>query len=88
MSLYPANKLRIWKRGAFDGFPLGTVIEAVLNNVVAIVTDNLDKIQFFENGEEIIIINGDVESIEKEIINLIQNPGLFEISQKKGRNKF
>ncbi|MEP7093181.1 MAG: glycosyltransferase, partial [Flavobacterium sp.] len=42
----------------------------------------------FENGKEIIITNGDVVSIEKEIINLIQNPEkLFEISQK-GRSKF
>ena len=82
------NKPFLYGKGAFDGFPLGTVIEAVLNNVVAIVTDNLNQNTVFENGEEIIITNGDVTSIEKEIINLIQNPEkLFEISQK-GRNKF
>ncbi|MEP7092893.1 MAG: glycosyltransferase, partial [Flavobacterium sp.] len=34
------NKPFLYGKGAFDGFPLGTVIEAVLNNVVAIVTDN------------------------------------------------
>jgi len=82
------NKPFLYGKGAFDGFPLGTVIEAVLNNVVAIVTDNLNQNTLFENGKEIIIINGDETSIEKEIINLIQNPEkLFEISQK-GRNKF
>ena len=82
------NKPFLCGKGAFDGFPLGTVIEAVLNNVVAIVTDNLNQNTVFENGEEIIITNGDVISIEKEIINLIQNPEkLFEISHK-GRNKF
>lgn len=82
------NKPFLCGKGAFDGFPLGTVIEAVLNNVVAIVTDNLNQNTVFENGEEIIIINGDMTSIEKEIINLIQSPKkLLEISQK-GRNKF
>ncbi|MEO8236814.1 MAG: glycosyltransferase family 4 protein [Flavobacterium sp.] len=82
------NKPFLYGKGAFDGFPLGTVIEAVLNNVVAIVTDNLNQNTVFENGKEIIITNGDVVSIEKEIINLIQNPEkLFEISQK-GRSKF
>lgn len=82
------NKPFLYGKGAFDGFPLGTVIEAVLNNVVAIVTDNLKQNTVFENGKEIIITNGAVASIEKEVINLIQNPEkLFEISQN-GRNKF
>ena len=82
------NKPFLYGKGAFDGFPLGTVIEAVLNSVVAIVTDKLNQNTVFENGKEIIITDGDVTSIEKEIVNLIQNPEkLFDISQK-GRNKF
>lgn len=82
------NKPFVQGKGAFDGFPLGTVIEAVLNSVVAIVTDELNQNTVFENGKEIIITNGNVTSIEKEIINLIQNPEkLFDVSQN-GRNKF
>jgi glycosyltransferase involved in cell wall biosynthesis len=82
------NKPFLYGKGAFDGFPLGTVIEAALNGVVAIATDNLNQNTVFENGKEIIITNGDVTSIENEIIKLIQNPEkLFDIS-KKGRNKF
>ncbi|MEO7975765.1 glycosyltransferase family 4 protein [Flavobacterium sp.] len=82
------NKPFLYGKGAFDGFPLGTVIEAVVNNVVAIVTDNLNQNTVFENGEEIIITNGDVSSIEKEIINLIQNPEILLAISQKGRNKF
>ena len=82
------NKPFVQGKGAFDGFPLGTAIEAVLNSVVAIVTDELNQNTVFENGKEIIITNCDVISIEKEIINLIQNPEkLFDVSQK-GRDKF
>ena len=82
------NKPFVQGKGSFDGFPLGTAIEAVLNSVVAIVTDELNQNTVFENGKEIIITNCDVISIEKEIINLIQNPEkLFDVSQK-GRDKF
>jgi len=82
------NKPFLYGKGAFDGFPLGTVIEAVLNGVVAIVTDNLNQNTVFENGKEIIIANDDVVSFEREVINLIENPEkLCEIS-RNGRNKF
>lgn len=82
------NKPFLYGKGAFDGFPLGTVIEAALNYVVAIVTDRLNQNTVFDNGKEIIITDGEVSSIEEEIINLIENPEkLIEISQK-GRNKF
>jgi glycosyltransferase involved in cell wall biosynthesis len=82
------NKPFLYGKGAFDGFPLGTVIEAVLNNVVAIVTDKLNQNTVFDNGKEIIITDGTVSSIEKEIIDLIENPEkLIDVSQK-GRDKF
>lgn len=82
------NKPFLWGKGAFDGFPLGTVIEAVLNNVVAIVTDKLNENTVFENRKEIIVTNGDVTSIEAEIIGLIQKPEMLIDMSKNGRNKF
>lgn len=82
------NKPFLWGKGAFDGFPLGTVIEAVLNNVVAIVTDKLNQNTVFENRKEIIVTNGDVTSIEAEIISLIQKPEMLIDMSKNGRNKF
>nr|WP_315223140.1 glycosyltransferase [uncultured Flavobacterium sp.] len=75
-------------KGSFDGFPLGTVVEGVLNGNVALVTDELKQNYAFVPNEEIIIIKSTSESIEKEIINLIEHPEkLYSIAQK-GREKF
>lgn len=72
----------------FDGFPLGTVIEAVFNGVVALVTDELKQNSIFVNNEEIMIIESSVESIEKEIIKLINNPEKLYSLSRKGKEKF
>ncbi len=82
------NKPFLFGKGAFDGFPLGTVIEAVLNGVVAIVTDNLNQNTVFENGKEIIITNDDVISFENEVINLIESPEKLSKISQNGRSKF
>lgn len=82
------NKPFFLGRGAFDGFPLGTVVEAVFNGVVALVTDKLHQNTLFVNNEEIIIIESTVESIEKEIINLINKPEKIYSISKSGRKKF
>jgi glycosyltransferase involved in cell wall biosynthesis len=72
----------------FDGFPLGTVIEAVFNGVVALVTDELKQNSVFVNNEEIIIIESSAELIEKEIIKLINNPEKLYSLSRKGKEKF
>lgn len=72
----------------FDGFPLGTIIEAVFNGVVALVTDELKQNSVFVNNEEIVIIESSVESIEKKIIKLINNPEKLYSLSKKGKEKF
>ena len=75
-------------KGAFDGFPLGTVVEAVLNGVVAIITDQLKQNTVFENEKEIIITADNVIAIEKIIINLIEEPSKLKNIAVRGRNKF
>lgn len=78
------NKPFLLGKGAFDGFPLGTVIEAVFNGVVPLVTDNLNQNTEFEDGNEIIIINNEINLIEKKVIELIKEPErLVSISKKK-----
>lgn len=72
----------------FDGFPLGTVIEAVFNGVVALVTDKLKQNTVFVNDEEIIIIESSAELIEKEIIKLITNSEKLYSLSRKGNEKF
>ena len=82
------NKPFYLNKGAFDGFPLGTVVEAVLNNVVAIVTDNLHQNTVFLEHKELIIAKADVSAFENEIEELIQNPEKLITISKAGKDKF
>lgn len=82
------NKPFLLSKGAFDGFPLGTVVEGVLNGNVALVTDELEQNCIFVPNEEIIIIKSTAESIEKEIVDLIEHPEKLYLVAKKGREKF
>ncbi len=82
------NKPYVINKGAFDGFPLGTVIEAALNGVVAIVSDPLKQNNVFIDKQELIIINAEISSIEKEVISLIENPELLYSISEKGQKKF
>lgn len=82
------NRPFILNNGRFDGFPLGTVIEAVFNGVVAIVTDELKQNTVFDNYHELIITKPKVESFEEEIIKLIENPINLKNISNDGRVKF
>ena len=75
-------------KGAFDGFPLGTVIEAALNGVVVLVTDELKQNSVFCDGEDLIIIQNDVNSIAVEIRSLINSPQRLKDIADAGRKKF
>jgi glycosyltransferase involved in cell wall biosynthesis len=82
------NKSFILNEGSFDGFPLGTVIEAVLNGSLAIVSDDLNQNNTFVNYEELIITKSDYREIEIEIKKLIENPSKILEIAKKGKLKF
>lgn len=86
--LISPNRAFVLGKGAFDGFPLGTVVEAVLNGVVVLITDELKQNNTFVQDVDLILIESKVESIIKEIVNLIHNPEkLYSISEN-GRQKF
>lgn len=82
------NRPFVLGNGYFDGFPLGTVVEAVFNGVVALVTDELNQNTEFINKEEIIIIKASVSSIVTEITSLINSPEKLYSLSKRGREKF
>lgn len=82
------NKPFVLGKGAFDGFPLGTVVEAALNGVVTIISDELRQNSVFKVNEELIIIESKSSSIEKEIIDLICHPDKLNLISEKGREKF
>jgi len=82
------NKSFFLSKGAFDGFPLGTVIEAALNQVLVILSDDLNQNYVFTDREELIIVKSDSSCIENEIINLIENPDTIPEIAKRGMLKF
>lgn len=86
--LVSPNKPFVLGKGAFDGFPLGTVVEAALNGVVTIISDDLKQNSVFKVNEELIIIESNSSSIEKEIIDLIHHPDKLKMISEKGREKF
>lgn len=86
--LVSPNKPFILGKGAFDGFPLGTVVEATFNGVVSLITDELNQNSVFITNEDLIIIESKSSSIEKEIIALIEQPEKLYLVSKKGREKF
>lgn len=86
--LVSPNKPFVLGKGSFDGFPLGTVVEAALNGVVSLITDELNQNSVFITNEDLIIIESKSSSIEKEIIALIEQPEKLYLISKKGREKF
>lgn len=82
------NRPFVLNNKQFDGFPLGTVVEAAFNGVAVIISDCLKQNAFFIEGEEIIIIENTVESIEIAVVNLINNPDKLKNISQKGRDKF
>lgn len=86
--LVSPNKPFVIEKGSFDGFPLGAVVEAVLNGVVALTTDGLHQNSIFIPNEELIIIESNSDSVEMEIIDLINKPEKLASISEKGREKF
>ncbi len=75
-------------KGSFDGFPLGTVIEAALNEVLVMLTDCFNENTYFEDGKELIIIRPDLRDILNKFEYLIENLDDFYKIAKKGKAKF
>lgn len=81
------NRPFILNEGSFDGFPLGAVVEAALNGVVPIVTDELKQNIVFSE-QEVIIVKPDAVEIVAEIESLMKNPELLNLISKNAQKKF
>lgn len=75
-------------KGSFDGFPLGTVIEAALNEVVVMLTDCLKENKYFKDGEELIIIKPDVDDMIAKFKLLIADIDLMYRIARNGKKRF
>ena len=82
------NKSFVLNKGSFDGFPLGTVVEAALNGVLVIVTDELNQNTNFKNNKELIITESDSLALEKVLTNLIDTPSSIIEIANNGKLKF
>jgi len=86
--LVSPNKSFVLNEGSFDGFPLGTVIEAALNGVLAVVTDDLKQNSIFINNKHLLIVESNSSKIENAITYLINNPDKFADISINGKSKF
>lgn len=68
------NRPGILGPGSFDGFPLGTSVEASLVGCVIIATDELNENKQYIPDVEIILIKPDVEDIINKIKSLLASP--------------
>ncbi len=75
-------------KGAFDGFPLGTVIEAAFNEVAVMLTDCFNENKYFEDGIEITIVQPDINDMMKKFESMIADIDHFYENAKKGKEKF
>lgn len=75
-------------KGAFDGFPTGSCVEAGLRKTALFCTDtlNLNGSRLI-NGEEIIIIPHDAEKIREIIESYYNNPELLRKIGENGQEK-
>ena len=85
--LLTPTRANILYKGAFDGFPTGASIDAMLNQVILLTTDPLDNNSYFENEEEIVIINNNPNDITNKIKELKNNPEKCVKISQKGKNK-
>ncbi|GEP50395.1 LPS biosynthesis protein RfbU [Flavobacterium noncentrifugens] len=82
------NRPFLLGKGAFDGFPLGTVVEAVFNGVVAVISDKLFQNTVFNDGTELVIVESNSDSIVSAIKAFIENPEKLHQMANAGKNKF
>lgn len=74
-------------RGAFDGFPTGSCVEAGLRKVAVLCTDELKLNNHFTDNEEIVIIPHDADRIVRMIEAFYKKPDKLRSIAKKGAAK-
>lgn len=82
------NQPNMIQKGSFDGFPLGTVVEAVLNSVVAMVTDPYKENRYFTDLEDLIIITPEIDDLINKLESCLADPDFFYRIAENGRKKF
>jgi glycosyltransferase involved in cell wall biosynthesis len=71
--------------GLFDGFPTGACVEAGLQSVAVLCSDELKQNTMFRDGEEIIIVRPDKANILAHLQSLVGDPQRLASIGEKGR---
>lgn len=69
--LISPNKPNVLSKGAFDGFPLATSVEAMLSGVLVVATDELAQNRFLQDGRDCLIDSPNSEILAARILNLL-----------------
>lgn len=77
----------VLSKGAFDGFPTGSCVEAGLRKVAVFCTDELKLNNHFTDNKEIVIIPHDADSIVRIIEAFYKKPDKLRSVAKKGTAK-
>ena len=77
----------VLSKGAFDGFPTGSCVEAGLRKVAVFCTDELKLNNYFIDNEEIVIIPHDADRIVRIIEAFYKNPDKLRSIAEKGATK-
>lgn len=80
------NRTNVLAKGAFDGFPTASVVEAGLCGVVMLFTDELNQNIYFTNNEDCVFINHSVDLIVSKILHLFSNKEKLIYIANKGKN--
>ena len=79
------NRAGVLQKGAFDGFPTGSCVEAALKGVAMFITDPLKLNTVYENGKHIEIIDPSVISILPKIEYYLNNPKILQTLARNGQ---
>jgi glycosyltransferase involved in cell wall biosynthesis len=78
------NRIDTLLKGAFDGFPTGSVIEAGLRGVLMMASDELGQNICYKDGEDILIIPNDADRIFDRLKSLYNDPAALRRIAVKG----
>ena len=81
------NASFILSAGAFDGFPTGACIEAGLNGVALFISDDLNQNVFFQDKENVVLINNIPLDISKKVEYYYHNNDKLIALAEVGREK-
>jgi glycosyltransferase involved in cell wall biosynthesis len=75
------------RAGAFDSFPTAACVEAGLQEVAVVCTDQLGLNQILEDGREVVIVRPDAADIVDRLMQLIGDPERLAAIGEDGRKR-